>query len=168
MSGGTAYLDLPSGERIEIPMEMPDVTKADGNLWDGSFELPESVKKLMEWADEVSKLWTGNGNLCFSINWGKLRKNFNPPDRWKQIQDKRRNPNPMGRNTYLYKARKIRSLARSTHTKVVQHKDVPKNNEQRKHTFRITHAQCAPCSGYDVKCPHYRKNDVADTKHRSF
>lgn len=54
MSGCAAYLELPSGERIEIPAEMPDVTEADGTLWDGSFELPESVKKLMEWADETA------------------------------------------------------------------------------------------------------------------
>ena len=60
MSGCAAYLELPSGERIEIPAEMPDVTEADGTLWDGSFELPESVKKLMEWADEAAIEWDGD------------------------------------------------------------------------------------------------------------
>lgn len=36
---------------------------------------------------------------------------------------------------------------------------------QCKHTFRITAAHCAPCSGYDVACKHYEGNDAADTKH---
>lgn len=165
MSGCTAYFELPSGERIEIPAEMPDVTEVDGTLGDGKFELPESVKKLMEWADESSELWTWNGSLCFSISWRKLRQNFNPPERWEIVQDKRRNPNPMGRNTYLYKARKIKSLARSTYTKAVRRKDVPKNNEQCKHTFKITAVRCAQCSGYNVECKHYEGNDAADTKH---
>lgn len=36
---------------------------------------------------------------------------------------------------------------------------------QCKHTFKITAAHCAPCSGYDVECKHYEGNDAADTKH---
>lgn len=36
---------------------------------------------------------------------------------------------------------------------------------QCKHTFRITAAHCAPCSGYNVECKHYAGNDAADTKH---
>ena len=52
MSGCAAYLELPSGERIEIPAEMPDVTEAGRTLWDGCFELTDWVIKLLEWADE--------------------------------------------------------------------------------------------------------------------
>ena len=166
MSGCTAYYDLPNGERIEIPIptKMPDVTKADGTLWDGKFELPESVKKLMEWADEAFGTWE-SGFCCFG-NWMKQRKNFNPPERWEVLQDKRRNPIPLGRNTYLYKARKIHSLARSTHIHAALHKGT-KKNEQCKHTFKITAARCAPCNGYNVECEHYEKNNAADTKHSS-
>lgn len=46
MSGYTAYLELPSGERIELPATMPDITEADSPLWDGKFELPEAVAVL--------------------------------------------------------------------------------------------------------------------------
>lgn len=86
MSGYTAYLELPSGERIEIPAEMPDVTEADGTLWDGSFELPESVKKLMEWADETAIEW--GSDPYFLEGWLKPRRriNFNPPEHWEAVQ----------------------------------------------------------------------------------
>lgn len=92
-------------------------------------------------------------------------RNFNPPERWELMQDKRRNTSPLGRNTYLYKARKIKSLARSTHTHSALHKGKERSNAQQcKHTFRITVARCAPCSGYNTECEHYEKNDAADTK----
>lgn len=105
MSGCAAYLELPSGERIEIPAEMPDVTEADGTLWDGSFELPESVKKLMEWADETAIEW--GSDPYFLEGWLKPRRriNFNPPEHWEVVQDKRCNTSPLGRCSYLHKAR---------------------------------------------------------------
>lgn len=69
---------------------------------------------------------------------------------------------------YLYKARKIKSLARSTHTRASLHKGKQKGTEEQcKHTFKITAARCAPCSGYNVECKHYEKNSAADTKHGS-
>lgn len=96
----------------------------------------------------------------------KARRNFNPPERWELIQDKRRNTSPIGRGTYLYKARKIKSLARSTHTHSALHKGKENSNAQQcKHTFQITVARCAPCSGYNTECEHYERNDAADTKH---
>ena len=160
MNKHTAYLDLPGYEQMEIPI--PE----DGVLWDGSLEPPESVKKITEWAGEFAKLWTESQSYWRYWHLGRLRKNFNPPERWEVVQDKRRNPKPLGRNTYLYKARKIHSLARSTHTHAALHKGA-KKNEQCKHTFRITAARCAPCSGYNVECKHYEKNNAADTKHGS-
>lgn len=45
MSRGTAYYDLPNGERIELPTTMPDVEEVPGPLCDGKFELPEAVKE---------------------------------------------------------------------------------------------------------------------------
>lgn len=133
MSGYTAYCDLPNGERIELPASMPDVEKTDGPLCDGKFELPEAVKEMFKWMDETFGTWESEFH-CFG-SWMKLRKNFNPPERWEISQDKRRNPTPLGRNTYLYKARKIHSLARSTYTNAAPHKGT-KKNEQCKHTFK--------------------------------
>lgn len=164
MSRGTAYYDLPNGERIELPTTMPDVEEVPGPLCDGKFELPEAVKEMFKWMDETFGTWESDFS-SFKI-WMKLRKNFNPPVRWEAMQDKRRNPKPLGRNTYLYKARKIKSLARSTHTRVSLHKGKQKGTEEQcKHTFKITAARCAPCSGYNVECEHYEKNSAADTKH---
>lgn len=165
MSGYTAYCDLPNGERIELPASMPDVEKTDGPLCDGKFELPEAVKEMFKWMDETFGTWESEFH-CFG-SWMKLRKNFNPPERLEASQDKRRNPIPLGRNTYLCKARKIHSLARSTHTRTAPHKGMKTNDEQCKHTFKITAARCAPCSGYNVECKHYEKNNAADTKHSS-
>lgn len=100
MSRGTAYYDLPNGERIELPTTMPDVEEVPGPLCDGKFELPEAVKEMFKWMDETFGTWESDFS-SFKI-WMKLRKNFNPPVRWEAVQDKRRNPKPLGRNTYLY------------------------------------------------------------------
>ena len=48
MSRGTAYYDLPNGERIELPTTMPDVEEVPGPLCDGKFELPEAVKDIVK------------------------------------------------------------------------------------------------------------------------
>lgn len=98
MSRGTAYYDLPNGERIELPATMPDVEEVPGPLCDGKFELPEAVKEMFKWMDETFGTWESDFS-SFKI-WMKLRKNFNPPVRWEAVQDKRRNPKPLGRNTY--------------------------------------------------------------------
>ena len=166
MNKCTVYLDLPNGERIELPAAMPDVEEVPGPICDGTFELPEAVKEILKWADETFGTWESDFS-SFKI-WTKPRKNFNPPERWEVVQDKRRNPVPLGRNTYLYKARKIKSLARSTHTGITPHKAVNENGtKQCRHTFEITVARCAPCGGYNTKCENYKENDAADTKYRS-
>lgn len=90
MSRGTAYYDLPNGERIELPTTMPDVEEVPGPLCDGKFELPEAVKEMFKWMDETFGTWESDFS-SFKI-WMKLRKNFNPPVRWEAVQDKRRNP----------------------------------------------------------------------------
>ena len=89
MSGYTAYLELPSGERIELPATMPDITEADSPLWDGKFELPEAVKEMLKWADEAAKEW--DSDPYFLEGWLKPRRriNFNPPEHWEAVQDKR-------------------------------------------------------------------------------
>ena len=91
-----------------------------------------------------------------------------PPERREPVQDKRQHACPMGSNTYLRMARKIKSLARSTHTRAARGKDPKQDNiEQCRHTFRITATRCAPCSGYNAECRHYEKNDAADTRRNS-
>lgn len=57
MSRGTAYYDLPNGERIELPTTMPDVEEVPGPLCDGKFELPEAVKEMFKWMDETFGTW---------------------------------------------------------------------------------------------------------------
>lgn len=166
MNGCTAYMDLPKGERIEVPATMPDVEEVPGPICDGKFELPEAVKEMLKWADETLGTWESSFS-SFKI-WAKQRKNFNPPERWEVVQDKRRNPSPLGRCSYLHKARKVKSLARSVHIRIATHSGAKKNDvEQCKHTFKITDTRCAPCSGYNVECKRYEKNDAADTKHSS-
>lgn len=166
MNGCTAYTDLPNGERIEVPATMPDVEEVQEPPWDGKFELPEAVKEMLKWADETLGTWESSFS-SFKI-WAKQRKNFNPPERWEAVQDKRRNTSPLGRCSYLHKARKVKSLARSVHTRIAPHRGAKKGDvEQCKRTFKITDARCAPCNGYNTECEHYEKNDVADTKHSS-
>ena len=48
MNGCTAYMDLPNGERIEVPATMPDVEEVQEPPWDGKFELPEAVKEMLK------------------------------------------------------------------------------------------------------------------------
>lgn len=158
MTGGTVYLNLLNGERMKLPASMPDVEEVPGPLSDEERALIEMLEN--EFEIFVGELSTGRPR------W--KRKNLNIPERWKVVQDKRCNPDPTGSSTNLYKARKIKSLARSTHTRVSLHKGKQKSTEeQRKHTFKITAARCAPCSGYNVECEHYEKNNAADTKHSS-
>lgn len=75
------------------------------------------------------------------------------------------NKTPLGTATYLYKAKEMKNLARSTKTGAAREGGI--KNEQCRHTFEITRAQCAPCAGYNAECMDYEKNDAADTKHRS-
>lgn len=166
MNGCTAYMDTPNGERIELPATMPDVEEVPGPICDGKFELPEAVKEMLKWADETLGTWESSFS-SFKI-WAKSRKNFNPTEHWEVVQDKRRNPSPLGRCSYLHKARKVKSLARSVHTRIDPHRGAKKGDvEQCKRTFKITDARCAPCNGYNTECEHYEKNDAADTKHSS-
>lgn len=166
MNGCTAYMDTPNGERIELPATMPDVEEVPGPICDGKFELPEAVKEMLKWADETLGTWESSFS-SFKI-WAKSRKNFNPPEHWEVVQDKRRCTSPLGRCSYLHKARKAKSLARSVHIKIAPHRGAKKGDvEQCKHTFKITDARCAPCNGYNTECEHYEKNDAADTRHIS-
>lgn len=149
------HVYLPNGDCIECE-DAADLFKfhEPSLLSDELEQIIDGLKCLSDWRLEA---WTRM----------KSRRNFNPPERWELLQDKRRNTVPLGRSTYLYKARKIKSLARSTHPRCAPHGGAVKDGvKQCKHTFEITRKRCAPCSGYDTKCDHY-KSDAADTKHHS-
>ena len=61
---------------------------------------------------------------------------------------------PLGTGTYLYKAKEMKNLARSTKTHPALKKGEQKS-EQCQHTFRITSQRCAPCDGYNKECEEY-------------
>lgn len=61
---------------------------------------------------------------------------------------------PLGTGTYLYKAKEMKNLARSTKTHPALKKGEQKS-EQCQHTFRITSRRCAPCDGYNKECEEY-------------
>ena len=166
MSNYYVYMDTPNGERIELPATMRDITEAANPLWEGNNELTEAVKKKLKWADEAAKEWDSDPYILEGWLKPRRRINFTPPEHWEVVQDKRVYTSPLGRCSYLYKARRVKSLARSAHIGIAPLRGAKKNDvEQCKNTFKITAARCAPCSGYDVKCKHYEGNDAADTKH---
>lgn len=158
MNGRAAYIDLPNGKRMELSASIPDIEEVPGTLSDEEKALIEMLEN--EFETFVAELYTGRPL------W--KRRNLNIPERWKVVQDKRRNPSPLGRCSYLHKARKVKSLARSVHTRIAPHRGAKKGDvEQCKHTFKITDARCAPCNGYNTECEHYEKNNAADTKRGS-
>lgn len=158
MNGCTAYMDLPNGERMELSASIPDIEEVPRPLSDEEKALIEMLEN--EFETFVAEFYTGRPL------W--KRRNLNIPERWEVVQDKRHNPSPLGRCSYLHKARKVKSLARSVHTRIAPHRGAKKGDvEQCKRTFKITDARCAPCNGYNTECEHYEKNDAADTKHSS-
>lgn len=75
--------------------------------------------------------------------------------RTRRVQPKLRlNAVPLGTGTYLYKAKEMKNLARSTKTHPAPKKGEQKS-EQRQHTFRITSQRCAPCDGHNKECEEY-------------
>lgn len=69
---------------------------------------------------------------------------------------------PLGTAAHLYKAKEMKSLARSTKTDTARKGNA--KSEQCKHTFEITRVRCAPCAGYNVSCKGYEKRNATDTK----
>lgn len=75
--------------------------------------------------------------------------------RTRRVQPKLRlNAVPLGTGTYLYKAKEMKNLARSTKTHPAPKKGEQKS-EQCQHTFRIASQRCAPCDGYNKECEEY-------------
>ena len=118
MNGCTAYMDTPNGERIELPATMPDVEEVPGPLSDEEKALIEMLEN--EFETFVAEFYTGRPL------W--KRRNLNIPERWEVVQDKRRCTSPLGKCSYLYKARKVKSLARSVHTRIAPHRGAKKGS----------------------------------------
>ena len=144
------------GTRLEQEFTgFPDVGSEECLLSDEPITLEPFIESIL-------------GTRCweYDICWKCWRtfKNFNPPKRWKQTQDMRKNTVPLGTDTYIHKAKRMRNLARGTKPRK---SDSTKGKAQCKHTFRITVAKCAPRDGYNLNCEHYEKakEDAADTKH---
>lgn len=135
---------------------------AGRDIWNELFEMAEAIrekwKTLEEAAEEIKEAvekFFAEHSLLFNCRQRvrKTRRRAHP------------NTTPLGTATYLYKAKEMKNLARSTKTGAACKGGV--KNEQCRHTFEITRAQCAPCAGYNAECMDYEKNDAADTKHRS-
>lgn len=156
---------------------------AGRDIWNELFEMVEAIrekwKTLEEAAEEIARATDFSKIECLMRLWeaDEIKEAvekffaehsllFNCRQR---VRKTRRgahpNTTPLGTATYLYKAKEMKNLARSTKTGAACKGGV--KNEQCRHTFEITRAQCAPCAGYNAECMDYEKNDAADTKHRS-
>jgi len=127
----------------------------DRNIWDELFDIVRAFREECEAAAATVRK--------FFEFLEKLPPFIPPRSRLRPTQC-RVHPNtiPLGTGTYLYKAKEMKNLARSTKTDTA-HKGSMKS-EQCKHTFEITKAHCAPCAGYNVHCKDYEKRNAADTK----
>lgn len=148
---------LPDGTRYKgralLPASeiFPNAETADANFWEFFNWIENLGMSEMEY-EEIKSLW--DLHLDCLRTCGR-RKKFNPPYRWKIRQDKREHPAPMGRASYIQKAKKENRLARSAYTTRAPQKGATRE-VQCEHTFKITIPRCAPCGGYDKQCKHYR------------
>lgn len=79
------------------------------------------------------------GGIYYRYIWPcwRLTRNYNKPERWEIWQDEREHPAPMGRASYIPKAKKENRLARSAYTKTAPQKGATRE-VQCEHTFKIT------------------------------
>lgn len=139
---------------------------ADRNIWDDLYDmmsaiqekwktLEEMLKEIAEITDcskieSIARLWEAEEvkeatKKFFEEHPLLLRR----CRRSREVRCRvRLNTTPLGTATYLYKAKEMKNLARSTKT----------------NTAEITKAHCAPCAGYNVNCKDYEKRNAADTK----
>lgn len=107
-------------------------------------KITESVKRFCEGLDDLTYTLLPPETPGWAIH-NKRRY------RTRRVQPKLHlNTVPLGTATYLYKAKEMKNLARSTKTH-----PAPKKGEQCQHTFRITSQRCAPCDGYNKECEEY-------------
>ena len=123
-------------------------------------DLLEMYKTIKEIAERIQKdlesflaaLEQGVVPLWETPGWAIYNKRHY---RTRRVQPKLHlNTVPLGTGTYLYKAKEMKNLARSTKTHPAPKKGEQKS-EQCQHTFRITSRRCAPCDGYNKECEEY-------------
>lgn len=123
-------------------------------------DLLEMYKTIKEIAERIQKdlesflaaLEQGVVPLWETPGWAIHNKRHY---RTRRVQPKLHlNTVPLGTGTYLYKAKEMKNLARSTKTHPAPKKGHEKK-QQCQHTFRITSKRCAPCDGYNKECEEY-------------
>lgn len=153
---------------------------ADRNIWDDLYDMMSAIqekwKTLEEMLKEIAEI-TGCSKIeSLARLWEAeevkeaTKKFFEEHPlllrrcrRSREVRCRvRLNTTPLGTATYLYKAKEMKNLARSTKTNTARKGSI--KSEQCKHTFEITKAHCAPCAGYNVNCKDYEKRNAADTK----
>lgn len=136
-----------------------DLLKMRQTIIDAFEKITEDIKRFYEGLDDLTHTllppekpgWAVHNKRCY---------------RTRRVQPKLRlNTVPLGTATYLYKAKEMKNLARSTKTHSTNPEKGHNKKEQCKHTFEITRPNCAPCAGFNVKCEQYEGNGAADTKH---
>lgn len=129
-----------------------DLLKMYQTIKDAFEKITEDVKRFYE------RFYEGLDDLTHTLlppekpGWAVHNKRRY---RTRRVQPKLRlNAVPLGTATYLYKAKEMKNLARSTKTHPAPKKGEQKS-EQCQHTFRITSQRCAPCDGYNKECEEY-------------
>lgn len=125
-----------------------DLLKMYQTIKDAFEKITEDVKRFYEGLDDLTHTLLPLEKPGWAVH-NKRRY------RTRRVQPKLRlNAVPLGTATYLYKAKEMKNLARSTKTHPAPKKGEQKS-EQCKHTFRITSQRCAPCDGYNKECEEY-------------
>lgn len=123
-----------------------DLMKMRQIIIDSFEKITEDVKRFYEGLDDLTHTLLPLEKPGWAVH-NKRRY------RTRRVQPKLRlNAVPLG--TYLYKAKEMKNLARSTKTLPAPKKGKQKS-EQCQHTFRITSQRCAPCDGYNKECKEY-------------
>lgn len=125
-----------------------DLLKMYQTIMEAFEKITEDVKRFCEGLDDLTYTLLPPETPGWAIH-NKRRY------RTRRVQPKLHlNTVPLGTGTYLYKAKEMKNLARSTKTHPALKKGEQKS-EQRQHTFRITSRRCAPCDGYNKECEEY-------------
>ena len=137
-------IDPEHGTREWSEDPVGDLMKMRQIIIDSFEKITESVKRFCEGLDDLKYTLLPPETPGWAIH-NKRRY------RTRRVQPKLHlNTVPLGTATYLYKAKEMKNLARSTKTH-----PAPKKGEQCQHTFRITSPRCAPCDGHNKECEEY-------------
>ena len=140
--------DLEHGTRKWSEDPVNDLLEMRQTIIDAFKKITEDIKRFCEGLDDLTHTLLPPEKPGWAVH-NKRRY------RTRRVQPKLRlNAVPLGTGTYLYKAKEMKNLARSTKTNSAPKKGKQKS-EQCQHTFRITSQRCAPCDGYNKECEEY-------------